>query len=180
MVDHRNSPPSTVASTGTPRLKTVRTSYLSCSTYSEFTGRSQQHTGPVHPPHPSRSSLAVARSLSERSKEDKNLEASFSDVPVTKSYSDQIDEVMEQLNANCDLSMDDLFSAANSGSTSTLNAGGDKKGKKSHHGLGAQQGGLTKKSNSTSQLSVSGKFLLTFFFALFLNGLKQFPPLHKL
>ena len=137
--------------------KTVRTSYLSCSTYSEFTGRSQQHSGPVHPPHPSRSSLAVARSLSERSKEDKNAEASFSDVPVTKSYSDQIDEVMEQLNANCDLSMDDLLGASNSASTSTLNASSTSEKKKKNQGLGPSSG-LTKKSNSTSQLSVSGEF----------------------
>lgn len=138
----------------------VRTSYFSCTTYSEFTGhRGQQHSAPVHPPHPSRSSLAVARSLSERSKEDKCLESSLSDVPTgqTKSMADQIDEVMEQLNANCDFSMDDLFGAANSASTSTLNApqiGPDGKPIKSKKN---QQSGLTKKSQSASQLSVSGK-----------------------
>ncbi|KAH7642003.1 hypothetical protein HUG17_5048 [Dermatophagoides farinae] len=128
-------------------------------TLSEFTGhRGQQHSAPVHPPHPSRSSLAVARSLSERSKEDKCLESSLSDVPTgqTKSMADQIDEVMEQLNANCDFSMDDLFGAANSASTSTLNApqiGPDGKPIKSKK---HQQSGLTKKSQSASQLSVSG------------------------
>ncbi|OTF82353.1 hypothetical protein BLA29_000461 [Euroglyphus maynei] len=138
----------------------MRTSYFSCTTYSEFTGhRGQQHSAPVHPPHPSRSSLAVARSLSERSKEDKCFESSFSDVPTgghTKSMADQIDEVMEQLNANCDFSMDDLFGATNSASTSTLNApqiGPDGKPIKSKK---QQLSGLTKKSQSASQLSVSG------------------------
>ena len=78
-------------------------------------------------------------------------------------------ELMEQLNANCDLSMDDLFGAT-SASTSTLNASSSTdKTKKGRKGQGAHgelgQGGLTKKSNSTSQLSVSGK-------------LKRFPPNH--
>ena len=139
----------------------MRTSYFSCTTYSEFTGhRGQQHSAPVHPPHPSRSSLAVARSLSERSKEDKCFESSFSDVPTggqAKSMADQIDEVMEQLNANCDFSMDDLFGATNSASTSTLNApqiGPDGKPIKSKK---QPQSGLTKKSQSASQLSVTGK-----------------------
>ncbi|KAH9423163.1 Rab GTPase binding [Dermatophagoides pteronyssinus] len=129
-------------------------------TLSEFTGhRGQQHSAPVHPPHPSRSSLAVARSLSERSKEDKCFESSFSDVPTggqAKSMADQIDEVMEQLNANCDFSMDDLFGATNSASTSTLNApqiGPDGKPIKSKK---QPQSGLTKKSQSASQLSVTG------------------------
>ena len=162
----------------------VHHSHSPCSSYyhpfhhqtssSEFTGRGQQHTGgPVHPPHPFRSSLAVARSLSERSKEMDARGGAFSegssltstDLPQTKSYSDQIDEVMEQLNANCDFSIDDLYGTAQaqtSASTSTLNApldggGGGKQGggKKSGKGSGGG-GGLTKKSNSTSQLSVSG------------------------
>ncbi|KAI2802705.1 Rab GTPase binding [Blomia tropicalis] len=134
-------------------------SYFRSTTYSEFTGRSQQHSGPVHPPHPSRSSLAVARSLSERSKEPEMPHEDQSN--ESKSYADQIDEVMEQFNANCDISMDDLFGAANSASTSTLNASTstDKDGKpiRSGKGKGNQsQSGLTKKSSSTSQLSVSG------------------------
>ena len=145
-------------------------SYFRSTTYSEFTGRSQQHSGPVHPPHPSRSSLAVARSLSERSKEPEMPHEDQSN--ESKSYADQIDEVMEQFNANCDISMDDLFGAANSASTSTLNASTstDKDGKpiRSGKGKGNQsQSGLTKKSSSTSQLSVSGKWINTFFLILF-------------
>lgn len=101
----------------------------------------------------------MARSLSERSKEDRSQEVTEK-IPKEKSFSDQIDEVMEQLNANCDLSMDDLYGAATSASTTSLNAstgeGGGKKGK----GRRGGESGLTKKSNSTSQLSVSGKFLL--------------------
>lgn len=131
-------------------------------TYSEFTGRSQQPSGPVHPPHPSRSSLAAARSMSER-KDDRNLDPSFTEKPAQKSYSDQIDEVMEKLNANCDLSMDDLFGAATSASTSTLNASTstpDKQNRKLRKLAGLDGQGLTKKSNSTSQLSVSGRFFV--------------------
>lgn len=131
-----------------------------CATYSEFTShRGQQHSAPVHPPHPSRSSLAVARSLSERSKEDKSLESSFSDVPAIggpKSYSDQIDEVMEQLNANCDFSMDDLFNDANSASASNYNVQQTADGKGGKKKMPHSQTGLTKKSNSASQLSVTG------------------------
>lgn len=126
---------------------------------SEFTGR-QQQSGPVHPPHPSRSALAVARSLSERSKEDRSQEVAEK-TPKEKSYADQIDEVMEQLNANCDLSMEDLYGATTSASTTSLNASstgeGGKKGKGRRGGTGGGESGLTKKSNSTSQLSVSGK-----------------------
>lgn len=131
-----------------------------CATYSEFTShRGQQHSAPVHPPHPSRSSLAVARSLSERSKEDKSLESSFSDVPTTggpKSYSDQIDEVMEQLNANCDFSMDDLFNDTNSTLASNYNVQQTADGKGGKKKMPHGQTGLTKKSNSASQLSVTG------------------------
>ncbi|KPM05255.1 hypothetical protein QR98_0037160 [Sarcoptes scabiei] len=126
-------------------------------TLSEFTGhRGHQHSAPVHPPHPSRSSLAVARSLSERCKEDKLIEGSFSDVPITsdvKSYSDQIDAVMEQLNANCDFSLDLLLADP---ASNVANKTSDGKGKKKHDPYGLPvQPGLTKKSNSASQLSLS-------------------------
>lgn len=118
----------------------------------------------MHPPHPSRSSLAVARSLSERCKEDKLIEGSFSDVPITsdvKSYSDQIDAVMEQLNANCDFSLDLLLADP---ASNVANKTSDGKGKKKHDPYGLPvQPGLTKKSNSASQLSVSGKISLLCF-----------------
>lgn len=136
------------------------------------------HSGPVHPPHPSRSSLAVARSLSAKDEGRGGGESGEGGGGTGgENYSSQIDAVMEQLNANCELSMEDLFlENTNSASTSTLNVSstsdGGRKGKKGRGGggasgaaaLGGADGsGLTKKSNSTSQLSVSGEWMILIF-----------------
>ncbi|KAH9396426.1 Rab GTPase binding, partial [Tyrophagus putrescentiae] len=127
---------------------------------------------PRSPSSPLSLSLAVARSLSAKDEGRGGGEGGEGGGGGGggENYSSQIDAVMEQLNANCELSMEDLFlENTNSASTSTLNVSstsdGGRKGKKGRGGggasgaaaLGGADGsGLTKKSNSTSQLSVSG------------------------
>lgn len=93
--------------------------------FSEFTTKIQSY-GPVHPAHPSRTSIAISQLQErERSNEDK-VEGSLSDTAISS------ESQMEQLNVICN-------TPANTS------------------GSGRNQSGLTKKSNSTSQLSVSGE-----------------------
>ena len=95
--------------------------------FSEFTSKIQSY-GPVHPAHPSRTSIAISQ-LNERERQradDDKVEGSLSDTAIGS------ESQMEQLNVICN--------------TSTTSSN-----------TGRNQSGLTKKSNSTSQLSVSGE-----------------------